>query len=367
MILSQENISAAAEQFNPGGKVAEIREYGSGNVNDTFLVSMESCETNSFILQRINTRVFRRPELVMRNMRVFTEHVARHLEAHPVTGRRWETVRILAAKDSPDHWIDPRNCFWRAISFIDAAQSFDRIKDINHAREIGYALGLFHKLVSDLPPEHLSDTLEGFHITPLYLRPYDAVIDSGSSKSAGVAACSRFVESHRSIAGVLEEARQSGRLPVRTIHGDPKVNNVMIDKQTGQAVSVIDLDTVKPGLIHYDIGDCLRSCCNKLGEETLAHQEVRFDLDLCRAILDGYFEVARDFLTEDDYFYIYDAIRLIAFELGLRFFTDYLEGDVYFKVKYREHNLARALVQFQLTGSVEAQEEAIRAIIRDAR
>jgi hypothetical protein len=141
----------------------------------------------------------------------------------------------------------------------------------------------------------------------------------------------------------------------------------MIDTASGQAISIIDLDTVKPGLIHYDIGDCLRSGCNTLGEETGHWEEANFDPDLCRAILQGYLSMAKEFLTENDFFYIYDSIRLIAFELGLRFFTDYLKGNVYFKVRYPEHNLDRALVQFKLTESIESQEKAIRRIIREIR
>jgi hypothetical protein len=141
----------------------------------------------------------------------------------------------------------------------------------------------------------------------------------------------------------------------------------MMDNATGKAISIVDLDTVKPGLVHYDIGDCLRSGCNPLGEETEQWEMVRFDPELCQAILQGYLSLARDFLTESDYEYLYDSIRLIAFELGLRFFTDYLEGNVYFKANHQEHNLARALVQFKLTENIESQKEAIQFIIRDMR
>lgn len=137
----------------------------------------------------------------------------------------------------------------------------------------------------------------------------------------------------------------------------------MIDCSTNQAVAMIDLDTVKPGLIHYDIGDCLRSGCNRLGEETKDWERVTFDPQIAEAILRGYLSVAQKFLTDNDYNYIYDSIRLLAFELGLRFFTDYLEGDVYFNADYPKHNLNRALIQFKLTESIENQESIIRQII----
>jgi len=361
-----DHLTAAAEQFNPQGEILEIREYGSGNVNDTFLVSLRSCAEDSIILQRVNTRVFLRPKLIMLNLRTFTEHVRRRLRRERAApDRRWEVPSVFSARDGSDYFIDGQGAFWRAISFIDASRSYDTVRDIEHAREAGYALGRFHSLISDLEPARLHDTLEGFHITPRYLQHYDQVLaENGSTGgSPEVDCCLRFVERHRKWASILEDAKGRGELSLRSIHGDPKVNNIMIDQATGRAVSIVDLDTVKPGLIHYDIGDCLRSCCNPLGEETDDLEGVYFDTALCRAILRGYISVASGFLDESDYVYIYDSICLIAFELGMRFFTDYLEGNVYFKAEHERHNLMRALVQFKLTESIESQETEIRAIV----
>jgi Ser/Thr protein kinase RdoA (MazF antagonist) len=276
--------------------------------------------------------------------------------------------RVLLAQDGQDHWRDSDGLFWRAISFIEASQSFDIIKDNEHAREVGYALGMFHSLISDLPSDRLVDTLEGFHITPRYLQHYNEVmVKHSAGKSPEVNYCLQFVSERSALAYVLESAKAQGILHLRPIHGDPKVNNIMIDTATGHAVSIVDLDTVKPGLVHYDIGDCLRPGCNLKGEETEQWETVQFEPDLCEAILQGYISMARDFLTVNDYDYLYDAIRLMAFELGLRFFSDYLEGNVYFKAKHPEHNLVRALVQFRLTESIESQETAIHAILKGKR
>jgi Ser/Thr protein kinase RdoA (MazF antagonist) len=254
------------------------------------------------------------------------------------------------------------------LSFIDAAETFDTVKDTGHAQEVGSALGRFHSLLSDLVPDRLADTLPGFHITPGYLAHYDEVLGRRSARpSPEVNYGLRFVAERWAWAPVLANALALGRLSLRPIHGDPKVNNVMLDTATGQAVGMVDLDTVKPGLVHYDIGDCLRSGCNPWGEETGDWEMVRFEPELCRAMLAGYLSLARDFLTDHDYAYLHDAIRLLAFELGLRFFTDYLAGNVYFKARHPEHNLVRALVQFKLTESIESQAGAIRAIIRDLR
>ena len=364
-----DNLVAIADQFTSQGKVMNIQVFGNGNINDTFLITLDSTVEKHFILQRINTQVFCQPELIMQNMRTFTEHVLERLQCSLLNaGRRWEVPRVLLTQDDQDYWIDPNGSFWRAISFIDASQSFDTIQDIQHAREAGYALGRFHDLISDLPVDRLADTLPGFHITPGYLQHYDQVLtENWASKSVEVDYCLQFVSDRQAWAHILEDAKAKSKLPLRPIHGDPKINNVMIDTTTQQAVSIVDLDTVKPGLVHYDIGDCLRSGCNPQGEETDQWETVRFEPDLCQAILQGYLSQARDFLTENDYEYLYDAIRLLAFELGLRFFTDYLAGNVYFKVTHPEHNLARALVQFKLTESIESQATLIHTIIDDMR
>ena len=227
---------------------------------------------------------------------------------------------------------------------------------------------MFHTLISDLPATALADTLPGFHITPLYLQQYEQTRSRTKlSHTPEIDYCLDFIDQRRTFASVLEQAKEQGKLPLRLMHGDPKINNVMFDSQTEQAVSMVDLDTVKPGLVHYDIGDCLRSACNPAGEETQHWQAVQFEPELCQGILQGYLAIAHRFLTEADYAYLFESMRLLAFELGLRFFTDYLAGNVYFKVNHESHNLIRALVQFQLTASIEAQESTLRTIIRDLR
>ena len=244
--------------------------------------------------------------------------------------------RLLLTASSQDHWIDPDGCFWRVISFIENSESFDSVINLDHAAEVGFAIGFFHTLVSDLPANRLKDTLEGFHITPIYLGRYLAVLEKRCAPaSLDAAYCMDFIDRRKEFAPILEKAKADGRLSLRIIHGDPKVSNVMIDTRTGLAVSIVDLDTVKPGLVHYDIGDSLRSCCNPLGEDPGKPDEVRFEPELCQALLRGYFSVAKGFLTECDLEFIYDSIRLLAYELGVRFFCDYLEGDVYFKVRDR--------------------------------
>ena len=229
-------------------------------------------------------------------------------------------------------------------------------------------LGQFHRLLSSMNPLSLRDTLPGFHETPKYLEKYDTVIRTAEAQeliesSMEVRNLQRFVEERREYSAVLQNALKAGELGIRLIHGDPKVSNIMIDEDTGKGTAIVDLDTAKPGLIHYDFGDALRSLCNREGEETSDFGKVVFDLDLCEAFVRGYMTYARDFLTEDDKKYLYDAIRLITFELGLRFFEDYLSGSVYFKVKSPEQNLQRAKVQFRLCESIETRKRQILDVL----
>jgi Ser/Thr protein kinase RdoA (MazF antagonist) len=362
-------VEAIAGRFHPRERITAIRSLGSGNVNDTFLVTHQghrpSSPAGSFVLQRLNTRVFERPELVMRNLVALGDHVQRRLASPPeeLRGRRWEVPQVVRCRQD-GHWVEQDGEFWRSITYIGAATTTDVILNRDHAREVGYGLGMFHSLISDLPTEDLADTLENFHVTPAYLNRYDIVSKSRFTRDDAVDSACAFIEARRDGIDVLEAALQRGDLKQRPIHGDPKINNVMIDDASGHAVGLIDLDTVKPGLVHYDIGDCLRSCCNKAGEETDDLNTVVFDLELCEAILDGYLSVARQFLSDWDLHYLPDCIRLIPLELGLRFLTDHLEGDLYFRTDHHGHNLQRAAVQFRLTESVEQQLPQIKAMVR---
>jgi len=348
------------------GNIRRISPLGNGNVNDTFLVEPHEAEGEAFVMQRVNTDVFRSPERVMHNLLTVSRHVDDKLSNSPVEleGRRWEMPRVIRLKHTDGHWVEEHGDFWRGISYIGAAVTLDVVDSIEQARQVGYGLGMFHNLISDLPADELEDTLEGFHITPSYLKHHDQVLKQRNKPlDAEEQACQDFIDSHRSIAAVLEDAKEKGVLQLRPIHGDPKVNNLMMDAESGKAIALVDLDTVKPGLVHYDIGDCLRSGCNPLGEETADLENVVFDLQLCESILEGYLSTASSFLTDADFIYLFDAMRLIPFELGLRFFTDHLEGNRYFKVCDQRQNLKRARVQFNLCASVEAQEDKIKSLI----
>jgi hypothetical protein len=365
--------ATVAGQFIVDGQLASIRPTGSGNVNDTYLAVFRThFSEERIIIQRINGHVFSRPEWIMENMRILTNHChGQLLEESGSADRIWQLPKVIPCRDGKDYYLDEDGNFWRALTLIASATSFDKPQGTEHAYEVGTVLSQFHRLTASLDPTLLRDTLPGFHVTPGYLAAYDEVIQGEQAQalansSIEVRNLQRFVEDRRPFCRVLEDARQSGELSMRVIHGDPKIGNVMLDNDTGKGTAIIDLDTTKPGLIHYDFGDALRSICNKEGEETDDLSKIVFDLELCEAFVRGYMVHARDMLTDNDTCFLYDSIRLISFELGLRFFQDYLAGNLYFKVSSPEQNLRRAMVQFRLCESIELREKQIRKVLDSA-
>ncbi|MCX5865154.1 MAG: aminoglycoside phosphotransferase family protein [Deltaproteobacteria bacterium] len=357
--------AAIARQFAFLGEILSVDEYGSGNVNDTYLVRVAGGQgIRDFILQRLSPTVFPRPEQIMHNLRVLDNHVRPKLLASP--NQRWELPSIVPSLSGADYCRDDDGAVWRTQTFIADTQTFDAITSEAQAEEAGRALGFFHALIHDLPAHLLHDTLPGFHVTPGYLAHYAAVAPSPPRPDSSPEAlfCHQFIDERKEAGEVLEAARARGELHSCPIHGDPKLTNILFSRDTGQAISLIDLDTVKPGLLHYDIGDCLRSCCNAAGED-VPLAEVSFNLAYCAAILRGYLPQVAPFFSVADYRYLYDAVRLITFELGLRFFSDHLAGDVYFRIRRPGQNLHRAMVQFALCQSIEAQEREIKKIVAE--
>ena len=342
------------KQFS-NSAINEITTLGNGLINDTFLVTTSK---EQFVLQRINSQIFPQPDWVMQNLLLLCQHIRQKKTAEI----KLKVPTILKTNDQKIFYIDEKNAYWRALEYIKDSASKELIQNQKEAEQVGFALAHFHRLFSNASIELFHDTLPGFHITPRYFQYYQHIKKQyqGTCDSDKIQWCQEFIAEFREKIHILEKARQQGLLSDRIIHGDPKLNNFLFDIQSNKIVSLIDLDTVKPGLVHYDIADCLRSCCHINNSNT-------FDLELCGIILNSYLQEAGVFFTNHDYQFLYPAIQLIPFELGLRFFTDYLEGNQYFKVTFPEQNLNRAIAQFYLCESITAQEQEIRQLIVKGR
>jgi Ser/Thr protein kinase RdoA (MazF antagonist) len=344
----------ACRQFLNAGQNFELHSYGKGLINDTFLVRVVTAQPWRFILQRLNAAVFAQPEQVMHNLLTLSDHLQRKNSATVAL----QIPEPLETADGRLFYRDEHGDVWRALEFIANSITLDGIGTAEEARQIGFALGHFHRLLSDLPADALYDTLPGFHCAPDYRWQYQQALETPEKPEvcAAYEFCTEFIAVREELVNVLEDGKRQGVLLQRIIHGDPKLDNFLFDRDNRRVLGIIDLDTVKPGLIHYDIGDCLRSCCRQ-GEP--AH----FDMQICASILRGYLSEAKHFMTGADYRYLYPAMQLLPFELGLRFFTDYLNGNRYFKVDDAQHNLRRAVDQFELLASIEEQHAHIRELL----
>jgi Ser/Thr protein kinase RdoA (MazF antagonist) len=345
-------------QFAIPGTFIKSERFGSGLINDTYLCEFdENGECRKYILQRINASVFTRPEQVMRNVEVVTTHIIKRLRAEQVADPYAVTPALISARSGRTFLQDEQGAYWRVFHYIETGTVFDTVQNRRHAYEVGRGVGRFQALVSDLAPSALFDTLPGFHYTPDYLEAYDdAVSADAGGRVAETGTEAAFVFQRRRLASSLTDPIASHELPLRVVHNDPKVNNIMIHKTSGEALCMLDLDTVKPGIVHFDFGDCVRSAANPAGENAMDLESVNIDMTFFEAIAEGYLHEAGAFLTKKELSLLPLSVKVITFELGLRFLADYLRGDTYFKIQYPAHNLHRARVQFTLLESIEANE-----------
>ena len=300
--------------FNIKGRLVTLVPFGNGNINDTFLAVYRNTFTETqVVVQKVNGTVFKDPVAIMDNMHEVTRHCHERLEADAAEGRDdrvWQMPRIIKTKDGKDFVKDENGDVWRVITRILSAHAFDVAQSAEHVQECGAALGHFHYLVSDMDPALVKDPLPGFHITSGYLENYDSTLadeplaQDRLNASMEAKRLAKFIEARRDLALVLEKAEARGELKRRMFHGDPKVNNIMIDDFTGKGTAMIDLDTVSPGLMQIDFGDALRSLCNPAGEEETNLGKVSFYEDLCLAFCKGYMAEAGAFMTDADREYL---------------------------------------------------------------
>ncbi|MDD2463102.1 MAG: aminoglycoside phosphotransferase family protein [Desulfobulbus sp.] len=338
--------AAALHFFFPHTEVMSVTPLGKGNINETLRVTLRDGE--SWVLQRLHPGVFADSDAVMANIRLVTAH----LQREPA-----ESIRFFRLGSNPqgqDQFFDVEGCCWRLLSYIGESRTIEQVENVAQAEAVGRLLGRFHCLTASLAPAHLADPLPGFHITPHYLHQYDTLRQKSVQMGLREQQCAEMIEQMRPLAQLLEDARD--RLSQRVIHGDPKVGNFLFDQYSDQAVSLIDLDTVKPGLLLHDLGDCLRSCCNPLGEGHEQPEATTFVPELFAALMTGYLGQAEDILTGADREFLVRSAAVISFELGLRFFTDHLAGNRYFRVERQGQNLHRARIQLQLSRSILGQQ-----------
>lgn len=354
------NLEAIAQSFQIEGEFAQAVPYGSGHIHDTYCAAFaRSGATVRCILQRINTGIFRNPAAVMENIERVTAHIAAKLADEPAHDRR--VLGLIPARDGHTLHVDAEGSFWRAYRFIEDAHTCDEIGSEKEAFAAAQAFGQFQRMLIDLPAPRLHDTIPDFHHTPKRFAALEAAVARD--------ACDRVRSAEREIAFALEREPMTrvlldAGLPERVTHNDTKINNVLLDNATRQAICVIDLDTVMPGLAPYDFGDMVRTMTCSAQEDETDLAKVRMHFPLFEAVTRGYLSTAGAFLTPAEKEHLAFAGKLITFEQGVRFLSDYLSGDTYYKVQRASQNLDRCRTQFKLVASIEEQEAEMERLVR---
>jgi aminoglycoside phosphotransferase (APT) family kinase protein len=358
------DIRSISNRFAILGDYLDAAPYGTGHINDTYCATYNQGGTLvRYIHQRINHAIFKDPAALMENIGRVTEHLRRKLAGQPDASRR--ALTLIPTRDGRMFFQDEGGNHWRTYLFIEGSRTYDVVESVTQAYQAAKAFGKFQEMLADLPEPPLRMTIPGFHDTPARFAALERAVEADVVGRRRLAMPEiDFVMRRKPMAGVLLDLQRQGEIPERITHNDTKLNNVMLDDATHEGVCVIDLDTVMPGLALYDFGDMVRTTTNAALEDERDLSKVQMLFPMYEGLVRGYLSAAGHFLNKAEKQHLAFSGKLITFEIGIRFLTDFLAGDVYFKVHREGHNLDRCRTQFKLVESIEAQEAAMEEIAR---
>jgi hypothetical protein len=348
------------------GTFLDYFTYGSGHINDTFLVRFtgENGSIKKYILQRINQDTFKNPEQLMENIFGVTKFLRNKIENNHGDVNR-ETLNIILTKTGDAFYIDSIGSYWRGYLFIEDAICYDIVEKPDDFYQSAVAFGNFQYQLADYPAHTLYETISDFHNTPVRLENLKKAIRKDRfGRVKEVSKEITFVLEREEFTHVLMDSYAQGRIPLKVTHNDTKLNNVMIDLETKKGLCVIDLDTVMPGFSVNDFGDSIRFGATTGAEDERDLSKVNFDLELYNLYTKGFLEGCKGSLTETELEMLPVAAKMMTLECGMRFLTDYLEGDTYFKIHREKHNLDRCRTQFKLVADMERNWDAMKQVIK---
>lgn len=349
----------ALDAFSHIGALESINPYGNGHINDTFLLCTKE---KRYILQRINDNVFHKPHQVMENI----DKVTSYIRKKATSDTEKATLTVIKTNNGELLFKDSKELYWRMYSFIENTISRDQVENKNDFYICAKAFGHFQRNLADFPADVLFESIKDFHNTPKRLENLALAVEKDVMDRAKLVKDEiDFVLARKEFCEILENSRQEGSLPLRVTHNDTKLNNILFDAEDGRAVAVIDLDTVMPGYSVNDFGDSIRFGANTAAEDETDLSKISLDLELFTAFAKGFIEGCEGKLTDTEISLLPIGAMMMTIECGMRFLTDYLEGDVYFKIHRDGHNLDRARNQFALFADMEKKHEQMDNIIRD--
>ena len=362
-----DDLKSVVGQFQIYGDLIDIQPFGTGHINDTCCAVFDQagCPVR-YVLQRINHNIFPEPSKLMENVERVTSHIRAKLQASNASDISRKVLTVIPTADGSSYCQDADGNYWRMYFLIEKARTYDVLESLDQAYEAARAFGEFQSLLADLPQPPLFETIKDFHNGPKRYQTFlDVLKKDPCNRAAGAKAEIDFLTGHAWIFDVLPKLVAEGKIPVRTTHNDTKINNVMLDEETGKAICVIDLDTVMPGISQYDFGDIVRTTASPTEEDEMDISKVGAKLDRFEAILKGYLSTAGQFLNSHEKDNLVLGGELITLIIGTRFLTDHLDGDNYFKIHREGHNLDRCRTQLKLVQSILEQEEQIKSIVKE--
>ena len=359
------DLRAISRQFNLLGDYCGGELVGSGHIHDTYAISCNQGGTTvRYILQRINQNVFRQPVPLMENVERITSHIRAKLETHESNDLSRRTLILVSSRQGKSFYFDEDGSYWRVYVYIENALTRDVAQTPAEAAEAAEAFGGFQKMMCDLPGPRLFETIPNFHNTPARHAALVKAVDEDAMNRAALARPEiEYAMRQQTITRVLLDLCARGEIPERVTHNDTKINNVMMDAESGKGICVIDLDTAMPGLALYDFGDMVRTTTSPADEDERDLSKVQIRMPMFEALARGYLKAAGDFLTSAEKQYLPFSGRLITFEIGMRFLTDFLQGDTYFKIHRENHNLERCPAQFRLAESIREHEDEMARLV----
>lgn len=355
-------------RFDFPGTLLEAVPYGSGHINDTFRLAFQTGEgTKRYILQRMNTSIFTKPRELMENIEGVTGWLKKKIGERGGDVTR-ETLNLVMTKEGGSYYEEDPENYWRAFLFVEGTTSYDLVQNDRDFYESAVTFGNFQCMLADYPAETLHETIEKFHDTEDRFAKFKAAVAADvCGRAASVQEEIRFVLEREDFVHVLMEKQRSGELPLRVTHNDTKLNNILIDNETGRGICVIDLDTVMPGLSVNDFGDSIRFGASTGEEDERDLSKVSCDLHLFEVYTKGFIEGCAGALTDRELDMLVTGAKMMTLECGIRFLTDHLEGDHYFKIHRPGHNLDRTRTQFKLVWDMERKEQEMQAIVNKYR